>query len=172
MAFKEIDSSGFPTRKQRGAPSVTIRENGQLALSAALADIVKGCPKVYVRVDYEGRQVQMQGIDSVPTGKEKSCLNVAWPKKGVGCTISAAGLMKQYFQDYDYKASGNQTVTDVKSSDAKKVFQFSVPKGTLKPKPKVARKARVKKPAGSTTAAAAPAAAPVAPEAVDTDIEL
>jgi len=169
MAFKEIDSSGFPTRKQRGAPSVTIRENGQLALSAALADIVKDCPKVYVRVDYEGRQVQMQGIDSVPAGKEKSCLNVAWPKKGVGCTISAAGLMKQYFQDYDYKGSGNQSILKVKSNEEKKVFQFEVPKGKLTPKPKVARKPRTAK---ANKAPAAPAAAPVAPEAVDTDIEL
>lgn len=169
MAFQEVDTSTFQVGIKRGGPTVTIRENGQLAFSAALADVLtRESTLVYIRVDPEARVAQLQGVKEAPKGKEKSCLKIAWPKKGTGCMVSFAGVLKAKFADYNYKASGSQTLSGdaVKSNADKRVIQFSVPQGTLTAKPKVKRVKKEKK----ASAPAAPAVAPA--DVVDEEISI
>lgn len=166
MPFIEIDTSKWPTKGlKRGAPTVSIRENGQIALSTATAEALKGCKDVYVRVDSTARIVQLQGVDGPVKGKEKSCLHLAWPKKGAGVSFSFSRGLAEHFSDYNVAASGNQTLDEaaVKLNLEKKLVQFVVPKGTLTPREKKARKPRKAK-------VAVPVAAAVAADAVDDDL--
>ena len=174
MAISLIDYSTLPSGpKVAGPPSVTVRDNGQVAMSSSAAKAFEGCNFIMIGADLEavkaGKdvQVQFQGVATEPKGKEGKGRPISRGKELKNCTISMAAALRGIL-GYDYVKAGNQTYA-CQINEAKHSALFRLPTVLPAPKPKVARK---RKPAElPATAAPLAPAAPAAEPAEDTELE-
>jgi hypothetical protein len=167
MALSLIDYSTLPQGPRvAGPPAVTVRDNGQIAMSSTAAKALEGCNFVMIGADLDAAKagkavaVQLAGFDAEPKGKEGKGRNISRGKAGKNCTVSMASALKGIL-GYDFQKAGNQ-LYPAQINEAKHLVLFTLPAELPKAKAKVTRTKK------SATVAAAPVAEPAtAPESED-----
>jgi hypothetical protein len=153
-------------------PSVGITEGGQIRFNK-LAAVAFGDSKAAMLYDFDEstRVLKIVGYQGkLPKGwTEEDLFKFPEGDSNKGVYISCAAALRQI--GYDYKASGNQVMKDLKMDKDKRVITFTVPKGALTPLPKQTRAKRSDTKVNSGATAAAPAKAAEA-EAGDLDLNI
>ena len=136
--------------KGTGKPTVTVGENGQISLSSVAAKVITTA-RIVIGYDADTRKVALYSFTEELGKKykltEADSLELKGGTKSSGKFFAGTVFLRgtSFTADtlYNYKASGNQSF-DAVVDEKKGVVSFVLPKGTLTPKPKVARTKKVK----------------------------